>query len=283
MFGKAFCPVKISGKMDRYREQPVLEKQRRRCFVIYEERKEETNKEKQAEDESGVSGAAFRKEISKCFFYATATEKDAQRQILKLCRSSGGECMNNTIMMGRLVRDPQINYVENGKGDEMAVANFRLAVDRKFSDDTDYFPCAAFGRLAEFAEKYLFQGIKVVVNGRMENNNYTNKDGDKVYGVCLKLNEIEFAESKNAGRDDDEDGGGRNRNSGNRRNSSGGRGSSSGSRSGSRNSGSSRSGSGRSSGSSRGGYQNSGSGNSRSSRGRNVDEEFEGMEDGYFD
>ena len=45
--------------------------------------------------------------------------------------------MNNTIMMGRLVRDPQINYVENGKGDEMAVANFRLAVDRKFSDDTD--------------------------------------------------------------------------------------------------------------------------------------------------
>ena len=51
-------------------------------------------------------------------------------------------------MMGRLVRDPQINYVENGKGDEMAVANFRLAVDRKFSDDTDYFPCAAFGRLA---------------------------------------------------------------------------------------------------------------------------------------
>ena len=99
--------------------------------------------------------------------------------------------MNNTIMMGRLVRDPQINYVENGKGDEMAVANFRLAVDRKFSDDTDYFPCAAFGRLAEFAEKYLFQGIKVVVNGRMENNNYTNKDGDKVYGVCLKLNEIE--------------------------------------------------------------------------------------------
>lgn len=191
--------------------------------------------------------------------------------------------MNHTVMMGRLVRDPQINYVQNSEGDEVAVANFRLAVDRKFSDETDFFPCSAFGWLAEFAEQYLFQGIKVVVNGRMENNNYTNKDGDKVYGVCLRLNEIEFAESKNAGRDDDEDGGGRNRGSGNRRNSSGGRGSSSGSRSGSRNSGSSRSGSGRSSGSSRGGYQNSGSGNSRSSRGRNVDEEFEGMEDGYFD
>ncbi|WP_288175426.1 single-stranded DNA-binding protein [Sporofaciens musculi] len=69
------------------------------------------------------------------------------------------------------------------------VPNFRLAVNRKFSEETDYFPCSAFGRLAEFAEKYLFQGIKVVVNGRMENNNYTNKDGDKVYGVCLKLDD----------------------------------------------------------------------------------------------
>ena len=195
--------------------------------------------------------------------------------------------MNQSIMMGRLVRDPQINYVENSKGDEMAVANFRLAVNRKFSDETDYFPCSAFGRLAEFAEKYLFQGIKVVVNGRMENNNYTNKDWDKVYGVCLKLDDIEFAESKNAGQDHDEDeGGSRSRGSGNRRGSSGGRGSSSGGRSGSRGSGSSRGDSGRSgrsSGSSRGGYQNNGSRNSRSSRDRNVDEEFEGMEDGYFD
>ena len=195
--------------------------------------------------------------------------------------------MNQSIMMGRLVRDPQINYVENSKGDEMAVANFRLAVNRKFSNETDYFPCSAFGRLAEFAEKYLFQGIKVVVNGRMENNNYTNKDGDKVYGVCLKLDDIEFAESKNAGQDYDEDeGGSRSRGSGNRRGSSGGRGSSSGSRSGSRGSGSSRGDSGRSgrsSGSSRGGYQNNGSRNSRSSRDRNVDEEFDNMEDGYFD
>lgn len=193
--------------------------------------------------------------------------------------------MNHSVMMGRLVRDPQINYVENSKGNEMAVANFRLAVDRKFSDETDYFPCAAFGRLAEFVEEYLFQGIKIVVNGRLENNNYTNKDGDKVYGVCLKLDEIEFAESKNAGWDDDEDGGGsRNRGSGNRRGSSGGRGGSSGGRSGSRNSGSSRSGSGRSSrssGSSRGGYQNSSSRSGRYSGDRNVDEEFNDMNEDY--
>ena len=65
--------------------------------------------------------------------------------------------MNHTVMMGRLVRDPQINYVQNSEGDEVAVANFRLAVDRKFSDETDFFPCSAFGWLAEFAEQYLFQ------------------------------------------------------------------------------------------------------------------------------
>lgn len=186
--------------------------------------------------------------------------------------------MNQSIMMGRLVQDPQVKYIENSKGDEMAVANFRLAVNRKFSEETDYFPCSAFGRLAEFAEKYLFKGIKIVVNGRMENNNYTTKEGDKVYGVCFKLDDIEFAESKNAGQDQDEDeGGSRSRGSGNRRGSSGGRGSSSGSRSGSRSAGSSRGSSGRSG-------RNSGSSRSgRSSRDRNVDEEFDDMENGYFD
>jgi len=186
--------------------------------------------------------------------------------------------MNNSIMMGRLVRDPQINYIENDKGDEVAVANFRLAVDRRFSEETDYFPCSAFGWLAEFAEKYLFQGIKVVVTGRMENNNYTNKDGDKVYGVCLRLNDIEFAESKNAQRDDDDDSG-KGRSSGNQRSSSKGRGSSGSSRSG-RNS-SRRSSRDSQSSSGRGGYRSSGSGNGRSSRNRQVDEEFEDMDDDY--
>lgn len=180
--------------------------------------------------------------------------------------------MNNSIMMGRLVRAPEINYVENKDGDEIAVANFRLAVDRKFSDDTDFFPCAAFGWLAEFAEKYLFQGIKVVVRGSMENNNYTNKDGDKVYGVRLRLEDIEFAESKKSrGNEEDDDGGNRRSNSGSRRRSSGSRG----------NSRSSRSSSGRSG---RGNDQNY-SGSSRNSRSSNrqVDEEFEGQEENYFD
>lgn len=93
--------------------------------------------------------------------------------------------MNHSVMMGRLVRDPQINYVENSKGNEMTVANFRLAVDRKFSDETDYFPCAAFDRLAEFAEEYLFQGIKIVVNGRLENT--PGRKEEAVYGGCKSV------------------------------------------------------------------------------------------------
>lgn len=187
--------------------------------------------------------------------------------------------MNNSIMMGRLVRDPEINYVENKDGDEIAVANFRLAVDRKFSDDTDFFPCAAFGWLAEFAEKYLFQGIKVVVRGSMENNNYTNKDGDKVYGVRLRLDDIEFAESKKSRGNDEDDDGGRRGNSGSRRRSSGSRGNSRSSRSSSGRSG-------RNSGSSSGrGNDRNYSGSSRNSRSSNrqVDEEFEGQEENYFD
>lgn len=106
--------------------------------------------------------------------------------------------MNRSLMMGRLVRNPEIRYVQ-GEDGELAVANFRLAVDRKYDKDkADFIKCAAFGRLAEFAEKYLLQGIKVVVSGELRNDNYTNQDGEKVYGMCLRLDDIEFAESKAA-------------------------------------------------------------------------------------
>lgn len=110
--------------------------------------------------------------------------------------------MNKSIMMGRLVRDPDIRRTA-GQNGELAIANFRLAVDRKYAREdaevkADFFPCTAFGRWAEFAEKYLFQGIKIVVQGRMQNDNYTNRDGDRVYGVCLMVDDIDFAESKSA-------------------------------------------------------------------------------------
>lgn len=108
--------------------------------------------------------------------------------------------MNKAIMIGRLTRDPDIRYTQGE--DQTAIARFSLAVDRRWKregePDADFFNCTAFGRQAEFAEKYLRQGIKIVVTGRMQNNNYTNKDGEKVYSIQIMVEEIEFAESKNA-------------------------------------------------------------------------------------
>jgi len=109
--------------------------------------------------------------------------------------------MNKSILVGRLVRDPEIRYSQTENG-EIAIANFRIAVDRKFvrkdGVKSDFFSCSAFGRLAEFADKYLLQGIKVVVTGRFENDNYKNRDGENVYSVRLMAEDIEFAESKKA-------------------------------------------------------------------------------------
>ena len=76
-----------------------------------------------------------------------------------------------------------------------------MAVDRRFkrnSDDqtADFIGCVAFGRNAEFAEKYFRQGLKVVVTGRIQTGSYTNKDGQKVYTTDVVVEEQEFAESK---------------------------------------------------------------------------------------
>lgn len=108
--------------------------------------------------------------------------------------------MNKAIMMGRLTRDPEVRYSQGAS--QTAVARFSLAVDRRWKregePDADFFNCTAFGRQADFVEKYLRQGTKVVVTGRIQNDNYTNKEGQKVYSVQIIVEEIEFAESKNA-------------------------------------------------------------------------------------
>ena len=105
--------------------------------------------------------------------------------------------------MGRLTRDPDVRYSQTDSN--MAIARFSLAVDRRFKKqgDTvtaDFFNCTAFGKQGEFVEKYLKQGTKIVVTGRIQNDNYTNKEGQKVYSVQIMVEEIEFAESKAAGQ-----------------------------------------------------------------------------------
>ena len=103
--------------------------------------------------------------------------------------------------MGRLTRDPEVRY---SAGDNaMAIARFSLAVDRRRranggADDqsADFINCVSFGRQAEFAEKYLRKGTKLIVIGRIQTGSYTNKDGVKVYTTDVVVEEQEFAESK---------------------------------------------------------------------------------------
>lgn len=108
--------------------------------------------------------------------------------------------MNKVILMGRLVRDPEVRYSqgENAK----AVARYSLAVDRRFKQDgeskADFINCVAFGKQGEFAEKYFRKGIKIVVSGRIQTGSYTNRDGNKVYTTDVVVEEQEFAESKAA-------------------------------------------------------------------------------------
>ena len=108
--------------------------------------------------------------------------------------------MNKVILMGRLTRDPEVRYSQGAN--QTTVGRFSIAVDRRFKregePDADFFNCTAFGKQAEFVERYLHKGIKIVLSGRIQNDNYTNKDGQMVYSVRVMVDEIEFAESKNA-------------------------------------------------------------------------------------
>lgn len=106
--------------------------------------------------------------------------------------------MNTVIMMGRLTRDPEIRPTTTGN----VVASFSIAVDRRFKregePEADFFNCTAFGRTAEFVEKYFTKGKKILLTGSIQNDNYTNKDGQKVYATKIIVENVEFAASKNA-------------------------------------------------------------------------------------
>jgi len=108
--------------------------------------------------------------------------------------------MNKVILMGRLTRDPDVRYSQGENA--TAVARYTLAVDRRFRRDgeasADFIGCVAFGRNAEFAEKYLRQGTKIAITGRIQTGSYTNRDGQKVYTTDVVVEEQEFAESKNS-------------------------------------------------------------------------------------
>ena len=106
--------------------------------------------------------------------------------------------MNKVIEIGRLVKDPEIRYSQGEN--TTCIARYTLAVDRKFKQEgqpnADFINCIAFGKLGEFAEKYLHKGTKIAVTGRIQTGSYTNKDGQKVYTTDVVVEEQEFCESK---------------------------------------------------------------------------------------
>jgi single-strand DNA-binding protein len=114
--------------------------------------------------------------------------------------------LNKVILMGRLTRDPDVRYSQSQSGEQMCIARYTLAVDRRFArrgqdgndQSADFIGCVAFGKQGEFAEKYLHQGTKIAVTGRIQTGSYTNKDGQTVYTTDVVCTDIEFAESKAA-------------------------------------------------------------------------------------
>ena len=108
--------------------------------------------------------------------------------------------MNKWIGMGRLCADPEVKYSTGENA--TCIARYRIAVDRRYKRDgeqeADFISIVAFGKLGEFAEKYLHKGTKVVVAGRIQTGSYTNNDGVKVYTTDIIAEEQEFAESKNS-------------------------------------------------------------------------------------
>ena len=106
--------------------------------------------------------------------------------------------MNKVILVGRLTRDP-----ETRQAGETTVTRFSLAVDRRFrkagdetSPSADFPSCVAFGKTAEFINKYFKQGVKIALEGRIQTGSYTDKDGVKHYTTDVVAEAVEFAESK---------------------------------------------------------------------------------------
>lgn len=104
--------------------------------------------------------------------------------------------MNNVMLSGRLGADPTIKRTEKG----LTIGEFSLAVERPYQKGkekkVDFIPCIAFGQKAEFAEKYLRKGLKIIVVGSWEIEIWTNRDGNKMKTHHMNVDKFEFCESK---------------------------------------------------------------------------------------
>ncbi len=109
--------------------------------------------------------------------------------------------MNKIILIGRTTKEPEIRYGQNEE-EKFVVARFTLAVQRSYkrdsTDDADFINCAAFGKTAEFVEKYVKKGTKLAVEGEWRSGSYIGKDGTRVYTDTCNVRNLEFCESKKA-------------------------------------------------------------------------------------
>lgn len=116
--------------------------------------------------------------------------------------------MNSVQIIGRVCREIEVRYSQNGN-DSTAIARFTVAVDRRFKkeggDTADFISCVAFGRTAEFLEKYFKKGMRIALNGRIQTGSYTNKDGVRVYTTDVIAENVEFCESKKDGEEKRDD------------------------------------------------------------------------------
>jgi len=106
--------------------------------------------------------------------------------------------MNKVIMMGRLATDVTLRNTQNGN----KVANYRIAVDKRYKTEgkptADFFSCVAFGKTAEFANKYLHKGTKIAISGELQNDNFQDKEGKMVYRDTIVVQSHEFCEPRNS-------------------------------------------------------------------------------------
>ena len=109
--------------------------------------------------------------------------------------------MKKVMLMWRRTKDPEIKYA--GKYNEMALARYTLAVNRRYKRDgeqeADFISCITFGKSAEFAQKYLHKGMRIVIGGRISTGSYKDKDGKTIYTTDVIVEEHEFAQNKDSG------------------------------------------------------------------------------------
>ena len=109
--------------------------------------------------------------------------------------------LNHIVIMGRLGKDPELRRTQSG----VAVATFNVAVDRDFKDKatgqraTDWITCVAWRSTAEFVEKYFSKGSQVLVAGRLQMRDWTDKDGNKRISAEVQAENVYFAGPKTEG------------------------------------------------------------------------------------